>query len=48
MWPCHRLVIERLATWTEVSTLMSIDDVDLLFEGASLWNSFVNTPEVHK
>ena len=30
MWPCLRLVTEHLATWTEVSTLMSIDDVDIL------------------
>lgn len=30
MWPCYRLVTEGLATWTEVTTTMSIDDVDRL------------------
>jgi len=27
-WPCYRLVVEHLATWTEVTETMSIDDVD--------------------
>ena len=28
-WPCYRLVlVEQVATWTEVNEKMSIDDVD--------------------
>ncbi len=45
MWPCYRLVIEKLATWTEVSQTMSIDDVDGLFRAAFAWDRFVNAPE---
>lgn len=31
MAPCYRLVvIEKVATWTEVSERMSIDDVDCM------------------
>lgn len=30
MWPCYRLVNAKLATWTEVTQTMSINDVDLL------------------
>lgn len=40
VWPCYRLVIEKLATWTEVSSLMSIDDVDMLFQAALAWDKF--------
>lgn len=31
MAPCYRLVVvERIASWTEVTESMSIDDVDLI------------------
>lgn len=31
MAPCYRLVVmEKVVTWTEVSSLMSIDDVDCM------------------
>lgn len=31
MWPCYRLVVDlQVATWTEVKTNMTIDDVDLM------------------
>ena len=36
MWSCHRLVNDKLVTWTEVTTTMSIDDVDLLCISADL------------
>jgi hypothetical protein len=42
VWPCYRLVIEKLATWTEVRYLMSIDDVDLMLKGAFAWDRFIH------
>ena len=45
MWPCYRLVIEKLATWTEVTTTMSIDDVELLLTAALAWDGFVHGGE---
>ncbi len=30
-WMCYRLVVEQRASWTEVTTTMSIDDVEKLF-----------------
>ena len=27
MWPAYRLVLTGKCTWTEVATLMSIDDI---------------------
>lgn len=27
LWPCYRLILEGKATWTEVTTMMSIDHV---------------------
>ncbi len=41
-WPARRLVLDQLATWTEVSTLMSIDDVDEMCIAAELYNEAVN------
>ena len=43
-WPCYRLVTEQLATWTEVSTTMSIDDVDKLGIAAVLVDNQVRRP----
>jgi hypothetical protein len=43
-WPCYRLVIEQLATWTEVSTMMDIDDVDLLNIAADAVFDALNAP----
>lgn len=38
-WPCYRLVVDGIATWTELNTSMTINDVadlcaadDLIFE----------------
>lgn len=30
VWPCYVLVVDQHASWTEVSSTMSIDDVDML------------------
>jgi len=39
LWPCYRLVLERLATQTEIDTTMSIDDVDRLCIALDAWRS---------
>ena len=35
-WPAYRAVAEGLATWTEVTTSMTIDDLDLVFMARSV------------
>lgn len=35
-WPCLRLVSEQLVSWTELETVLSIDDVDMLREAYDL------------
>ncbi len=36
-WPCRRLVLEGIATVTEVETTMSIDDVADWVECSDFW-----------
>lgn len=44
-WSCFRLVVLGHATWTEVSTHMSIDDVDMLGRAADAFDSAVPNDE---
>lgn len=30
LWPCHQLIFSGHVTWTELSTIMSLDDAQLL------------------
>lgn len=48
MWTCYSLVLEKLATMTEVETLLSIDDVDRLRIAADAYFDAVNAPEPRK
>lgn len=38
-WPCRRLVLEKIATITELETILSIDDVDLWSRALQSWNN---------
>ncbi len=38
LWPCYRLVLSKVATWTEVTTTMSIDHVMDLNEMLTIWD----------
>jgi hypothetical protein len=37
-WLCYRLLLLGHVTWTEVTTTMSIDDVDMLSRAVAAWD----------
>jgi hypothetical protein len=37
-FPCHKLWLDRRATWVELETVMSIDDVDMMCMLSDIWD----------
>lgn len=47
-WPLYRLVVEKICTWTELDTRLSIDDVANLNEALDIKLAFAGQIELYE